>query len=141
MEFVEPIRSKKKIEAMKIMLASGREGDRNLLLFTLGINTAYRISDLGKLKLENVLEVSGNGHVVAKDRLALREQKTGKHNSVILGDKLRKMIIDYCREHFPEALDQRDFDGYLFPSARDRSKPLSRSRFGALSAQQGIKLA
>ena len=71
METVEPIRSKKKIEAMKIMLAAGREGDRNLSLFTLGINTAYRISDLGKLKLENVLEISANGHVVVKERLAL----------------------------------------------------------------------
>ncbi|MGK4180049.1 tyrosine-type recombinase/integrase [Lapidilactobacillus dextrinicus] len=137
METVEPIRSKKKIEAMKIMLAAGREGDRNLLLFTLGINTAYRISDLGKLKLENVLEISANGHVVVKERLALREQKTGKHNSVILGDKLRKMIIDYCRNHFPDAIDQRDFDGYLFPSARNRTNPLSRQSIWRIISTAG----
>ena len=50
MKFVEPIRDQKKIEATKAVLSSGKKGKRNVLLFSLGINTAYRISDLRRLK-------------------------------------------------------------------------------------------
>lgn len=57
---------------MKAILAVGDFGDRNVLLFTLGINTAYRISDLRKLKLNDVLEVSRN-KVIAKERLNTKE--------------------------------------------------------------------
>ena len=81
MKTVEPIRDKKKIDAMKAILASGKYGQRNLVLFSIGINTAYRISDLRQLKLADVLEIS-RGRVVVKDRLAMKEQKTAKHNSV-----------------------------------------------------------
>ena len=49
MKSVEPIRDKKKIDAMKAILASGKYGPRNLVLFSIGINTAYRISDLRQL--------------------------------------------------------------------------------------------
>ena len=122
------------------MLSAGREGDRNLLLFTLGINTAYRISDLGKLRLSDVLEISGNGRIIAKDRLAIREQKTGKYNSVILSDKLRRLILDYCKTHFDQAMDLRNFDDYLFPSARDRSKPLSRQSVWRIISTAGSQV-
>lgn len=64
----------KKIDAMKAILASGKYGQRNLVLFSIGINTAYRISDLRQLKLADVLEIS-RGRVVVKDRLAMKEQK------------------------------------------------------------------
>ena len=80
MKSVEPIRDKKKIDAMKAILASGKYGQRNLVLFSIGINTAYRISDLRQLKLRDVLEIS-RGRVIVKERLAMKEQKTAKHNS------------------------------------------------------------
>ena len=54
MKSVEPIRDKKKIDAMKAILASGKYGQRNLVLFSIGINMAYRISDLRQLKLSDV---------------------------------------------------------------------------------------
>ncbi len=38
---------------MKLFLAAGKNGERNVLLFTIGINTAYRISDLRTLKLRD----------------------------------------------------------------------------------------
>ena len=83
MEIVNPIRDKKKIEDMKAVLASTEKGKRNVLLFTLGINTAYRISDLGRLKLSDVLMVSRQ-KVVAKERLQMKEKKTSKNNSIII---------------------------------------------------------
>ena len=42
--------------------------------FSIGINTAYRISDLRQLKLSDVLEIS-RGRVIVKERLAMKEQK------------------------------------------------------------------
>ena len=44
MNFVEPIRSTKKIAQIKNQLR-GQERYRDLLLFTVGINTALRVSD------------------------------------------------------------------------------------------------
>ena len=68
MKIVEPIRDKKQIDAMKAILSSGKFGQRNVLLFSIGINTAYRISDLRRLKLSDVLTVS-RGKVISKDQL------------------------------------------------------------------------
>ena len=45
MELVQPIRSIEKIEEIKTVLKE--TGTRNFLLFTMGINTGLRISDLG----------------------------------------------------------------------------------------------
>lgn len=59
---------------MKAILAAGKFGDRNVLLFSIGINTAYRISDLRTLKLIDVLEISRN-KVVAKERLAMKKKR------------------------------------------------------------------
>lgn len=78
MEFVEAIKDRKKINDMKVILAAGEFGDRNVLLFTIGINTAYRISDLRTLKLIDVLEISRN-KVIVRERLAMKEKKTQKN--------------------------------------------------------------
>ncbi len=54
---------------MKSILASGKYGQRNLVLFSIGINTEYRISDLTQIKLSDVLEIS-RGRVIVKERLS-----------------------------------------------------------------------
>ncbi|WP_185425848.1 site-specific integrase [Paenilisteria weihenstephanensis] len=93
---VDPIKDIAKIELMKLILVKGKYGKRNLLLFSIGINTAYRISDLISLKLSDVLEVSRK-KIRAKDRLIMKEKKTGKVNSVILTKKLQKDIAPWHR--------------------------------------------
>ena len=125
MNYVEPIRDKKKIEDMKAMLTAGKFGDRNALLFTLGINTAYRISDLRTLKLKDVLEISRN-KVVVRERLEMKEQKTNKHNSVLISKKLRKSILEYVIKSFPMEMVNHHFDRYLFPSRKGEDQPLDR---------------
>lgn len=70
-EFVEPIRDKK-IDDMQAILPPGKFGDRNGLLFLIGINTAYRISNLRTLNLNDILEILRN-KVIAKERLAMKE--------------------------------------------------------------------
>ena len=47
MKYVQPIRDKNKIEEIKSYLKES--GTRDLLLFTMGINTGLRISDLLKI--------------------------------------------------------------------------------------------
>ena len=67
MRYVEPIRNKKQIDALKNYLK--RQNLRDCLLFVLGINSGLRISDLLLLKISDVK---------AKDRIVIREKKTGK---------------------------------------------------------------
>lgn len=125
MKIVEPIREKNQINAMKAILFSGKMGERNVLLFSIGINTSYRISDLRRLKLSDVLAVS-RGRVIAKERLEMKEKKTGKHNSIIISNKLRKQILEYANNNFPEQVSNQEFDHYLFPSRKGSDQPLSR---------------
>ena len=136
MKSVEPIRDKKKIDAMKAILASGKYGQRNLVLFSIGINTAYRISDLRQLKLSDVLEIS-RGRVIVKERLAMKEQKTAKHNSVFISNKLRKVILDYVQSEFPEQLQAQDFSKYLFPSRKGADTPLTRQSLWRIIHEAG----
>lgn len=106
MELVEPIRDKKQIQTMKKYLME--KNIRDYLLFTLGINSGLRISDLLKLTVEDVI----------KDRITIREQKTGKAKSFPLSDTCKKAISDYLKETGLRT-------GILFRSRKGRD-PLSR---------------
>lgn len=136
MNIVEPIRDLRKIEAMKSVLAAGQMGERNVVLFSLGINTAYRISDLRQLRLQDVLTVSKR-RVVVKERLDLKEQKTGKHNSIILSRRLRTQLRTYVEEEFPDYLRNQDFEHYLFPSRDGQDQPLTREHLSRMLSTAG----
>lgn len=112
MEFVQPIRDTKQIEAMKRVLKA--ESLRDYLMFTLGINSGLRISDILKLKDTDVLD--DKGHV--KERVSLREKKTGKYKDFPIGDTTAKAIIEYLGRHYPTGSP-------LFPS-RKGSGPITR---------------
>ena len=86
MEFVEPIRDKKQIDNMKRYLK-----ERNLrdwMLFVFGINNGLRISDLLALQIEDVKE---------RDRITIREKKTGKAKDFPLGDNSKKALSEYIK--------------------------------------------
>lgn len=71
MEFVQPIRDKRKIDCMKKVLAGNK---RDMLMFVLGINSGLRISDILEIKVNDVADERKrplNGY-------ELREKKTGK---------------------------------------------------------------
>jgi len=120
----------KKIDAMKAILASGKYGQRNLVLFSIGINTSCRISDLRQLKLSDVLEIS-RGRVIVKERLAMKEQKTAKHNSVYISNKLRKTILEYV---------QQEFHHYLFTSRIGTNEPLNRQSLWRIIHDAGTSI-
>lgn len=114
MKTVEPIQDKKLMLWKQFWLPKNMANE--IWFFSIGINTAYRISDLRQLKLADVFEIT-RGRVVVKDRLSMKEQKTAKHNSVYISNKLRKTILEYV---------QQEFDHYLFPSRKGTNEPLNR---------------
>lgn len=128
MKTVEPIKNKRAINKMKKSLGKGKYGERNVLLFSIGINTAY--SDLRKLKLSDVLIKEKEG-IKVKERLSLREQKTGKYNSVILSERLKTDIENYVKNHFLHYLGKVDIDHYLFPSGKGKDQPMNRQTLWA----------
>jgi len=107
MEFVEPIKDKAKIAKMKHCLKHGygkKQGSlRDWLLFTLGISSGLRISDLLKLTVEDV---------DGMDRLSIQETKTGKPKDFPLRPICKDAINEYLSTPgIPKT-------GALFPSRK-----------------------
>lgn len=105
MKEVQPIRSMEKIQEIKKRLA--QNGSRDVLLFTMGINTGLRVSDLLSLKV---------GDVKGKGEYLLREKKTKKNKRILL-HAVRKDIEDHT---FLKTDDE-----YLFASRKGEG-PISR---------------
>lgn len=118
MNEVQPIKDKRDIERMKKCLHG-----RDLLLFTLGINTNLRISDLLSLTRE---DIDGN-------QIVIKESKTGKTKRIHLGDKTLKAITPLLPA-----------SGYLFPS-RKGDKPITRTQawriLNAAAERAGLTIA
>jgi IS5 family transposase len=85
MNFVEPIRDRKKIAQIKNQLR-GQSRYRDLLLFVVGINTALRISDLLELQGEHFLD--DDQHI--KRQFWIKEQKRGKRQEVVVNDSIKE---------------------------------------------------
>ncbi|MBA7531912.1 Tyrosine recombinase XerD [subsurface metagenome] len=118
MKTVQPIRDLKAIRAIKGNLK--RKNPRNFLLFTLGINTGLRISDLLKLKVEDVQDEKGR----ILEYLDLTEKKTKKQRLIYLNDEARSAL-----EYFLNKTKIYELDRYLFISDKTKiNKPISRIR-------------
>jgi integrase len=83
MNFVEPIRDRKKIAQIKNLLR-GEERFRDLLLFTVGINSALRISDLLRLRVEHFIDAQKG----LRRRFVIREEKRGKRQEVVVNHSI-----------------------------------------------------
>ena len=90
MNFVQPIRSRKKIAQIKNLLR-GQGRFRDLLLFVVGINTALRISDLLPLKIGHFLDEQGK----VNQRFWIRERKRGKRHEVVINNSIREALKEY----------------------------------------------
>jgi integrase len=103
---VQPIRSLEKLNDMKWSLRKWC-GERDYILFLLGINTGLRVTDLLNLKISDIK---------GKKKLAVKEGKTEKPRTIYLTN-IYKELNDYIRT----------LEGtvWLFPS-RKGDKPISR---------------
>ena len=111
MEFVQPIRDKKQIENVKRYLKD--KSMRDYVLFVLGINSGLRISDLLPLTVEDLKE---------KDRITIREKKTGKTKDFPLSASCKIALGEYLKHKST---------GYLFAS---------RKGSGAITRQQAYDI-
>ncbi|WP_255451057.1 tyrosine-type recombinase/integrase [Sporomusa sp. KB1] len=107
MKYVEPIRNKQQIDAVKNYLKN--RNLRDCLLFVLGINSGLRISDLLSLKISDVK---------TKDRIVIREKKTGKIKDFPLSNTCEKAINEYLTNINRE-------NGWLFKSKKSE-QPITR---------------
>lgn len=101
MNFVEPIRDLKKIDAMKRLLPNKRD----VLLFVMGINTALRVSDLLKLTIGDVCDNKNK----LKPSITIKEQKTGKVKAFPLNESIKKELKAYLAERGTVAPDEALF--------------------------------
>lgn len=83
---VEPIKSKKNIEAIEKYLA--KHSLRNQLIWVFGTNTGLRISDILALNVEDVQN---------KQYVEIIEKKTKKYKRFPLNNKLRNLIKEYLK--------------------------------------------
>jgi len=98
---VEPIRNPKDIKAIKKMLANN---PRDLCIFTLGINTNIRASDILSLRVRDVR---------GKDELVLREKKTKKIRRITLNRSVQEAI-----KNLLASMSDPDDEDYLFVGLR-----------------------
>ena len=85
---VQPIRSPNAISSIKKHLKSS---PRNLALFTLGVNTALRASDLLRIRLSDIQ------HLKAGEQFTIKEKKTGKTKQVTLNKASFRAIRAYLK--------------------------------------------
>lgn len=103
---VQPIKDRKVINEMKkLMEKDGKV--KELLLFTIGINSALRVSDILQLKWGDL-----KGDIVR-----IKEKKTGKWKEFPLAPSV-KAVLD---KHFPGWRDYQD-DEYIFTSESNRNR-------------------
>ena len=106
MTTVEPIKDKKSIEKVKCILKES--GNRDYLLFTIGINSGLRISDVLKLKVKDVRN---------KEFIELYEQKTKKFKKI--------PITNYYKYELENFVLQKNDSEWLFPSKKGKN-PITR---------------
>lgn len=106
MRFAQPIRDKNIIQALKSYYKS--QDHRSYMLFTLGINTGLRISDLINLKVSHFFEPEG----VLKPFLTINEQKTDKRKTIGVNKQIKEELTEYI-----DTLKLNNND-YLFPSKK-----------------------
>lgn len=96
---VQPIRSKEKLEDMKWSLKKWC-GERDYILFLIGINTGLRVSDLLKLKVKDIKR---------KKKIVIQEGKTKKARAINLSN-IYEEIQTYIK-----TLEESE---WLFPSRK-----------------------
>ncbi len=114
---VEPIRQIEEIARIKANLA---DQPRDLCLFTLGINTAYRAGELLSISVGQV------DYLRPGDRLDIKQSKSGKYRSVTMNRTVMATIRNWLSVH-PNPVR----DAPLFWSRKSRSA-LSVSAVNAL---------
>ncbi|KPV44017.1 site-specific integrase [Alicyclobacillus ferrooxydans] len=126
MESVQPIREREDIEVMKQYLRGTNL--RDYCLFILGLNSGLRISDLLHLTIKDVVDETG----AIKDRVSLKEQKTGKSKHFPLSRKTKDAISEYLS--YRSGRSGWNLDDPLFKSRKGNGAITRQQAWRALNA-------
>lgn len=119
MNYVEPIRDSETLSNMCLYLKENN--DRNYIMFLLGIYTGLRISDILKLRVKDVIDLSNRKDKrKIKKQIVLREQKTSKQKIIKINPILKEPLEDYVQD--------KEMYEYLIKSRQGFNKPISRKR-------------
>lgn len=114
-----PIKDKEALQAFRDYYRNIQPNPRNYSLIVMGLNTAFRISDLLNLRWQDICNADG----VLRKHISVTEQKTGKTRTVPINTVLHQ-TLDAYRRGCPGTAPH----DFLFPSTRCKSCPLSRSQ-------------
>lgn len=115
----QPIREKEQLKEFTEYYQIQDPSFRNQALIVLGLNTALRISDILKLKWEDVYDFDREQY---RTHLYIKEQKTGKWNVVAQNIHVQEALGQYKEERNPNPKD------YIFSKRTSTDTPLSRSQ-------------
>ena len=107
MNYVEPIRDSTTVQDVADYLKE--DSPKYFIMYMIGIYSGLRISDILKLKVRDVR---------GKDKIKVREKKTGKEKLFPVNKELAAALDDYCE-------GKKDYE-YIVPSARAVNKAVSR---------------
>ncbi len=122
MNFVEPIRERKKISQIKNLLR-GQYRYRDLLLFVVGINTAVRISDLLDLRISHFLDKN----LRIKGRFWIKEQKRGKRYEVVINKSIKHALTEYLKA-YPGVYNNQAHYVFFNTKTNNYSEPIKRGQ-------------
>ena len=119
MKYVEPLKNKDDIK--KISNYFKEQHKRNYLLFTLGINTPMRVTQLLNLRVIDVKDKEEITIMIGKRAILFP-----------LGRNVKKIIQDYCK-------NKSDYD-FLFTSIRIKNsiKPITKSQVNKILLKASI---
>lgn len=112
MNTAQPIRSREDLAHIKDYYRVTRPNSRNYLLIIMGLNTALRVSDMIRLKWQDVYDFQAKA---CREHISLEEQKTGKASVIFLNDSVKSAINEY--RQFLQGCDILALDDdYIFGS-------------------------
>lgn len=118
MNTVEPIRDINTVNDIADYLRSRSE--RDYIMFLFGIYSGLRISDILKLRVRDVK---------GKEKIVMREKKTGKERKFPLNKVLKKSLASYIGQ-------KKDYE-FLFRSRQGCNQPVSRQQAWKILSEAG----
>jgi len=115
---VEPIRDINTVNDIADYLRSRSE--RDYIMFLFGIYSGLRISDILKLRVRDVK---------GKEKIVMREKKTGKERKFPLNKVLKKSLASYVGQ-------KKDYE-FLFRSRQGCNQPVSRQQAWKILSEAG----
>lgn len=123
MSTTQPIRNKETLDKFRNYYLVEKPHPRNYTLIILGLNTALRISDILRIKWEDVYDSAKNQ---VKTHLEIQEQKTRKDKCIALNRIVCSALYDYKGFLFQEGKCDRTH--YLFTRSVQENTPLCRQQ-------------